>query len=173
MAIRIEAEIKNKIYKYYIHRMTRNLLKVIPKSHTIGLNKILITDEFNSKNKKNIGLYWRKSKWRASSIEISYLAVYEEKPLRMFIPCFGKGALALVLYHEIGHHYHHRLRHGINKEKREDFADKYEKHFTQRAFRKWRWILVPIAGVIDFISGKKRAPKKNRESDEKDTIDAD
>jgi hypothetical protein len=72
------------------------------------------------------------------------------------LPFLAKFILAGVLYHEIGHHYHLRLTHGVTKNQREDFADEYRKKMLRRTFYWWLLLLRPLRPLIHRLRNSRK-----------------
>ena len=153
--IKIENCLCNRFYVYYTNRVINKLFKYIPQNHLLGLEKIVISDFLSGNYKNSAALYWRKNDSSPALIEISFYAVFHKKPIvLMLLPFVGKFLLASVLYHEIGHHYHHSLKHGVRKNKSEIFAENYKKEMLKKAFWSWRIFLSPLAPFAKFMANR-------------------
>ena len=154
MTVRIENHCQKKIFLFNIEKKVRKLIDVIPKDHIIGLEKIIIVDEIkNNRVKNSAGIYNKKHELKSASIEISAEAVYRKMPKILFyLPFIAKFTLADILYHEIGHHYHYMYKHGINKNRKESFAENYRKEMLRKAFRVWLIFFRPISPLIKYLS---------------------
>lgn len=153
--VKIENNLTNSLFAYCTNRATEKLIKLIPHSHLVGLGKIVFSERFDRKYKNDAALYWKKKGDAPAFIELSFYAVFNERPFPfLFIPFVGKFLLASALYHEVGHHYHHSLKHGITNKKAEIFAEKYKKDALKKAFRIWRIFLYPLAPFARYMSNK-------------------
>lgn len=154
MTVKIENHCQKKIFMFDVEKKISQLIGVIPKDHIIGLEKIIIVDEIKNKKAKDAaGIYKKKHGMESASIEISVEAVYRKMPKILFyLPFIAKFTLADVLYHEIGHHYHYKYKHGVNKNRKESFAENYRKEMLKKAFRMWLIFLRPISPLIKYLS---------------------
>jgi len=130
----------------------------------MGLEKIIVSDIFSGKHSKCAGLYWAKSHKKSASIQIALYPVFHGKPfLLLFLPFIGKFLLSSVLYHEIGHHYHHFFKHGINRKNGEKFAKKYKNEMLKKTFCRWRIFLRPIAPLVKDIAKRHSGQQDKQE----------
>jgi len=156
MTVKIENRLSKKVPLFNIERRIKDLIKFVPQGHLIGLRKIIIVDTLLDKQAKNAtAIYRKKNNNDLASIEISFDSLFKGMPKVLFwVPFVAKFTLAAVLYHEIGHHYHYSFKHGINKKKKENFADNYKKEILKKAFWWWRVFLLPIAPIVKYLSKK-------------------
>jgi hypothetical protein len=156
MPLKIENRLKNKIYFFNIERNIKRLIKFIPQNDLIGLEKIIIVDTLHGKESRNAAaVYKKKNNYEPASIEISFTSVFKGMPSILFlIPFVAKFTLASVLYHEIGHHYHHTFKHGINKKRKEDFSNNYKKEMLKKAFWWWGILLRPLTPLVKHFVKK-------------------
>ena len=134
------------------------LLKVIPGEHIIGLEKIIITDDIKDKRFRGgvAGIYQPGHQNEKPFIVINYSVLFSEVPtIIQRLPFYFKLTLGATLFHEIGHHYHHHLKHGITKSNREEFAREYKKKMLAKAFWGWRFMLWPFAMISKNLAKKK------------------
>jgi hypothetical protein len=158
MAVKIKNTLNNKLFFYYMNRIINKLMKFIPQSHLVGLDRIIIYDTFSGKDKINAAYYLSRDSNSHASIEISFYSVYHGRPMiLLFLPFIGKFLLASTLYHEIGHHHHHSLQHGVKRDKSEDYAEKYKKEILREAFWGWRIFLRPFAPFVRYMDRKTKA----------------
>ena len=154
MNIKIDNQLQNKIFWFNIEKNIRKLLGVIPKEHLIGLERITIVDEIKDRKAKRLaGVYEKKNGVRSATIELSVKSIYKGMPkIFFFLPFVAKFTLADVLFHEIGHHYHHNYKHGIGKARKEKFAENYRKEMLKKAF--WLWVLIfrPISPLVRYLA---------------------
>ena len=154
MKVKIENFGSKRIFWFNINKKISKLLNIIPKEHLIGLEKIIVVYEIKYKKKqKAAGSYSAQNGWDPAVIELSIKSIYRGMPRILFLfPFVAKFSLANVLFHEIGHHYHHKFKHGINRSKKETFAEEYRKAMLKRAFWGWGIILRPISPLIRWLA---------------------
>jgi hypothetical protein len=113
---------------FNIDRIIRKSLKYCKPEHLIGLEKIVIVKEFKGHQKNALGYYNQKHNRKNASIYLAFYKIYEGAPRWVFyFPILFFTSMRLVLYHEIGHHCHYTLKHGVAKPKREEFAEQYKR----------------------------------------------
>jgi hypothetical protein len=156
MPVEIKVVSNKKIGFFNIAKTIRKLISMVPKDHLIGLKSIIVVDTFSSKHQKNASaLYWRKNGLDLAFIEISISNLYYGMPSFLFyVPFVAKFMLASALFHEIGHHFHHVFKHGIDKRKKEQSANNYKKEMLKRAFWRWKIIFFPIAPLLKYLLKK-------------------
>ena len=157
MAVNIIVNISNTRTSSRVGKYIRRLVNVIPGEHLIGLEKIIITDDNRDARFKGrvAGLYQPKHQNEKPYIVISYSTLFSDIPaIIRSLPFFFKLTLGSTLFHEIGHHYHHQLKHGITKSNREEFAREYRKKMLGKAFWGWRIIIRPLAMVLRVFTKK-------------------
>lgn len=139
---------------FNIEKTVQKLLKKIPNHHLVGLEYIVLVDEVTNKRshqKGAVGTYNRKYQHHPAKIEIAVKSLYDRIPrIGLFFPLIPKHMLAGVLYHEIGHHYHHHTGHGIKKEKAEVFTEHYSLEMMKKVFFWWAVFLYPISKSIHW-----------------------
>jgi hypothetical protein len=114
-----------------------------------------VCNYLNNKHQDSAALYWQKNNSTPAFIEIAIFMVFHNKPmLLMFLPFVGKFLIASALYHEIGHHHHYSLTHGVRKKKIEIFAEQYKKKMLKKAFWVWRIILLPFAPFARYMANR-------------------
>jgi hypothetical protein len=144
-------------------RIVVELLKVVPKEHLIDLESISIIDKFTLKKDKGAwGIYKQKYGLEQARIEIAveYLYNFKKPYMLRYFPLPGKIYLALVLYHEIGHHYRH-FTHGVSEKDNEKFADQYRDKMFLKAFNYFPLFMKPykiIATLLGLTQQKKVTP---------------
>lgn len=156
MDLSAENKSKDKVIGFIIKRKVNKLIRAIPKEHLIGLEKIIILDEIPNNKRRDIGgLYRQKQKNQPCSIELSVSVIFKGMPrIFFFFPFIPDFSLADVLYHEIGHHCHKRLTHGIKKEREESFAEKYRSEMVKKRFKWWAPFFIPFSPLIRFLNKK-------------------
>ena len=91
MTVKIENNLTNKLLIYYINRIINKLMKFIPQSHLIGLEKIVVSNTFGGKDKNNAALYSGKGRNSSALIELSYNSIfYKKSKALLFFPFVGK-----------------------------------------------------------------------------------
>lgn len=105
------------------------ILSVVPGRDTAGISKIRITDNFSHKKcLDSLACYIPDQRGRNCVIEINIVSLSEKKIPKYLFDSYPEIAalfLSEVLTHEIGHHVHTFKRHGIKKNRHEEFADRY------------------------------------------------
>lgn len=152
--IRIKSNLSNRYITYFATKKIRKFLYIVPKEHLIGLDTIVIWNTLSGNNRNYPGIYCPKYAGRRTAyMELAINTVYNGKPLLLFMPFIGNLLLSSVIYHEIGHHYHYRLKHNVNKRRRENFADKYRNKMLEEALSGWLsfFRLRPIAPFIKIF----------------------
>ncbi len=151
-----------------IERLIQELLRKVPQEHLAGLETIVLVDQVTHKRSRRQGvrgLYWPASQKRPATIELAPSLIYHGMPkFLLHMPFFAKFALANILYHEIGHHYHHRFAHGVTEEKSQSFADNYQHQMLKKAFFWWLLIVLPLWRVVRRFRGKRRQLGKRGKS---------
>jgi hypothetical protein len=143
---------------FNIDRIIRKSLKYCKPEHLIGLEKIVVLAAFNGSQKNALGLYNQKHKMKKASISLAFNKIYEGSPKWVFyFPIFFFTSMRLVLYHEIGHHCHYTLKHGVTKPNREEFAEQYKRRTMRASVPMALNILLRIARAIVLFVVK---PKK-------------
>jgi hypothetical protein len=136
-----------------IEKSIRKLLSHCESEHLVGLDKIIILDSFVGDKRACQGYYSRKHEQSKPTIYLSFDKIFWEKTTLPY--CFRfvvRVNLSRVLYHEIGHHYHHTLKHGVKRKNAEEFAVQYQKQMMRKTAPKWRYILYPIHLIILLIN---------------------
>ncbi|MCK4830405.1 hypothetical protein KA005_82570 [bacterium] len=156
MSIVIESKLENKIFGFITKKRIKKLILVIPKEHLIGLEKIIIVDQIEDKEKREVGgIYRQKYNNKPSSIELGINSIYKRMPrILFFFPFVATFSLSDVLYHEIGHHYHANFTHGIKKKRQEDFVEDYSKRMMKKKFRWWLRFISPLSPLIRYLNKK-------------------
>jgi len=154
MKILFDSNTKKRIFWFNFDKMILKLLDIVPKEHLIGIEKIVIVDEIKlKKGRKAAGAYKRKNGRDSAMVELSVKSIYKGMPRILFLlPFVAKFSLADVLFHEIGHHYHHKFKHGIGNSRAEKFAEDYRRSMLKKAFWGWAIILRPISPVIKYLA---------------------
>ena len=160
MPVKIENRLDDFVLFFNIEKKIMNLVKAVPQSHLIGLEKIIIVKSFHVKKLKDVAaIYNRRSDYIPANIEISFESVFlGMHRIFLLFPFVVKFTLASVLYHKIGHHYHHSFQHGVKKKKSEVFADNYKKEMLKKVFWWWAIILRPVAPIIKYIVKRSSNP---------------
>lgn len=161
MALKIENRFHKRIHCFNVEKNIKKLLQIVPAEHLIGLERIIIVDEIQvTKKRRFAGSYREKQRHEPSTIELSVNSIYRGMPkIFFYLPFISRFTLADILYHEIGHHYHHKFKHGVNKKTKENFADNYSKEMLNKAFWFWKLIFLPITPLVRYLS--KNVSKSN------------
>lgn len=156
MNIKIENLSEKRIIGGILKRKVNKLIRTIPKDHLMGIDKIVIVDEIHDKKKRGLGgVYRKKEHGEACSIELSINAIFKGMPkIFFFVPFISVFSLADVLYHEIGHHYHNKFSHGINKKKEEILVEKYSLEMSKKKFKWWSYFLTPFTPLVKYLNKK-------------------
>lgn len=156
MSLSVEDRLENSLVGFITARRVKKLLRVVPREHLIGLEKIVILNEIRDKKKRRVGgIYREKSNEQPCSIELAIDRIYHGMPrILFFLPFAANFSLADVLYHEIGHHYHKIFTHGVKQHKQEHFAENYSKEMVKRRFKWWSFVFMPLAPFIRYLHKK-------------------
>jgi len=114
-----------------VEKFLIRIIKYIPKTDLIGLERIYITDKPGQWEKhldKAAGAYFQKQKGTSAYIEIYLSRLFNHvkgaESMNLIIPLQNVG-LAQTIFHEVGHHIEKTKSHGIKKNKSEKFAYNY------------------------------------------------
>ena len=153
MSLKIEHQLKKNIAGFITEKRVKKLLRIVPKEHILGLDKIVILNEIVDKKKNPIGgAYRQKANNQPCSVELAMNVIYKGMPgLVLYLPFAATFLLADVLYHEIGHHYYKIYCHGIKKSKQEDFVGEYSKEMLKKKFRFWLYFFLPLTSLIKYL----------------------
>jgi hypothetical protein len=153
VSVKIDNRTNRRPCGFDVDKMIRKLLRHCEPEHLVGLDKIIILDSFSGNEKNYNGYYYRKHGQRKPTIYLCFNNIFWGKTTLTY--CFRfivRFNLARTLYHEIGHHVHYTLKHGVRKENAEDFANRYQRKMWNQAAPKWRYILYPIHLIILLIN---------------------
>ena len=125
-------------FDFDIQQSLKNILEYLPKIDLIGLDHIYITDkpEQWKKHLSNAGgAYFEEKNNTPAYIEI-YLSemfshIKSTESFMLMKPIQNIG-LAQTVFHEVGHHIEKTRSHGINKNKREKYAEKYANNLLSK-----------------------------------------
>ena len=128
----------------------RELLLHVPPEHLVGLGRISVVDRFSERGHADaLGIYRRAFQRDRAVIELSAPNIFKDTPrLITLFPAWVRFNLAMVLYHEIGHHYEARLMHGVSKRDRENVADRYRAKMLAKSLLHWRWLVRIIYPIV-------------------------
>lgn len=144
-----------------LRAQTERLLSVVDDRDLLDLEEIDIRDELTQRSKGACAAYLASPDGPRGRIEISVPDVFAGLPrFFLLIPGSRRFVFAHALFHEIGHHVHHRRQHGINKRKVEQFAERYADAHLLRAFRTQLLFLVPFGRLLRWLV--KRGAAKGR-----------
>ena len=118
--------------KFPFKKYCNLFLSLVPPSDLIGIGEIRFVEKFAhpKSDKKALTHYLQGINGKTAVIEIhipnllklNISLVYYEK-----YPEIAALNLSGIIFHEIGHHVHQFKRHGVKKDKIENFADSYSK----------------------------------------------
>ena len=161
--VRIQENYKDYSPPFPARKSIERMLDHVPQVHLSGLKDIVLTNAeamnhsrrrkktWSRKRKVGLsqagGLYHQEWKGQPAWIEIFQDNIFNDQPwLLTKLPIFRDMMLAVVLYHEVGHHIH-RTQFKEHRE-REDVADDWQKKLSRSFLRKKYWylrvILFPI-----------------------------
>jgi hypothetical protein len=106
------------------------MFAVVPKEDTIGIGEIRFVDSYShpKTDRESLGCYLRGRNGTNAAIEIDIPNILKEKVNEFSFTKYPEVAalmLSQVLFNEIGHHVHTFKRHGVKKDKKEDFSESY------------------------------------------------
>lgn len=147
-----------------VHRM----LKIVPSQHLWGLDSIVLTNvpealartELEQRTlgrrrvplKDSLGYY--KPAWHGQPAQITLLVDNLERYWKRIWLRFGvlrDGALAEVLYYELGNHV--QQLHVPEYEGKKHVAEQYSAKFTRKFVTGQRWYLSPLAAPLTLLVG--------------------
>lgn len=152
--MRIENHLSRRPFLFDVEKEVNKLLSFIPPEHLMGLERIVLLDEiWANKGHRLAGTYKMKQGLQGPAIEISINSTFRGMPHIFFcLPFVARFTLADILYHEIGHHYHSAHTHGVNKKRKEQFAEDYGKIMLRRAVFFWTFFLRPLSPVLRYLA---------------------
>ena len=143
MAIKIENNSSRPSLPTRTDENIGNIIKVLPKEHMLGIERIRFVDFINDPRIRNTqkrltklpGLYHPKQSSQMAWIEISLDVLLPKGSLRKrFIPKITfKANLATVLFSLVGQHHFLTLRHSVKKGSIESSV----KEYTEKNIKKW------------------------------------
>jgi len=115
---------------YPFEHFCKLILSVVPKEDMVGISEIRFVDNFSDTkiNQDAFGSYDRGTTGRDAVIEVNipnHLKEEIDEYTFSHAPEVAALLLSTTVFHEIGHHVHLFKRHGIKKQKYEEFADNY------------------------------------------------
>ena len=131
----VKIEIMDEVkLKFPFIKFISHMVSLIPFNDIIGLNKIIIQNDFQIKSFKDNNLlqayYFRKNNVNKGYIKIALNNIINHSIPNYAFELYSEiGGLLLseIVFHEIGHHVHFNKRHGFTKDRYEIFANKYAK----------------------------------------------
>lgn len=118
-------------FRYPFAEYTQQIVEVLPKEDIIGIENVIFIDiirEFGKEAIEALACSVPHERDKRSDLYISLDNVAKEKiPQYLFndYPEIASLLLSEIVCHEIGHHVHTFLRHGVGKINKQSFADKY------------------------------------------------
>ncbi len=154
--LKIENRSCSKQY-FDVEKYIKKLLMIVPKGDLIGIERIVLIDEFKIKKRDCIvsaGQYFLLGNGKGE-IVIAVRTFFESMPkIVRYLPGVKKFLFVGILFHEIGHHNRYNFTHGINKSRNEDFAEWYSDRMMKKKFWLLKIILNPFRAIIKFINRK-------------------
>lgn len=138
-----------------IIKVIEKLLKRVPSEHLVGLEQIIVCDYVTSKINKNnaAGIYNPKHNQVSATIELAIQIIYKKfPPFLFYVPFIYKFLLASALFHEIGHHNHYKMGHGVKKSEGEKYAEKYCNKMLKKTFFWWLIWFIPFAPLVHWLN---------------------
>jgi hypothetical protein len=149
------------------------LMRTVPGQYLRGLDCVVLTNESGMSRKDRVGRVWsRKRKfdksrvlgrYHGSSRNSPYIELRVDKIISglngvfLRIPLLREIGFGAVLFHEVGHHIHHKIR--PQHLEKEDVADQWAKKLIGNFIRKQYWyalpILIPAFKVYGFLRRKR------------------
>jgi len=147
--IKVVSFLEKNIISFFVLKRVKALLKFVPPQDLIGINKIELINKFENKTYTNSGGIYSPGKNNDAKIILAIGTIYNGMPtflhLIPFIPSF---LLAMVLYHEIGHHYKNKLMHSTGIKGSEYHAEQYSDKILRE---KYKFFLLAIKPIYPFI----------------------
>jgi hypothetical protein len=111
------------------------MLKTLPATDLIGLDRIEVYEDGGKSKLKGqcrLGTYYCKEDNHGAYIELFLRNIYRGFSYRTILwPFFGEALLTNVLFHEIGHHCIKTYKHGIGRDRGEEYAQQYANKYTR------------------------------------------
>jgi hypothetical protein len=168
MAIKVENQSTIKLPSNFTLLVER-ILKIIPREHTIGLDRIIFVDEIDRPQLRNRlkmkmpGLYHPKQAAIPAFIEISCQQIAgtnEPFHKRITLRLTFKNNLAALLISLVGQHYYSTLRHSIKRGQMEPairgYSERYMRLWSQREYRFRAKIFKPFEPTLTNWARKMR-----------------
>jgi hypothetical protein len=147
------------------------MFSAVPKDDIIGIGEIRFVDSYSNRrgDRNSLGCYVRGTNGRNASIEINIPNILKERIHEFNFARYPEVAallLSQVVFHEIGHHVHTFKRHGVNKEKKEGFAEKYTAacYYRYLSSRKMKILADYKRGSRNFLEMNRDGRKSARKS---------
>jgi hypothetical protein len=147
------------------------MIDVVPSNDVIGICELRFVKTFsNPKTGRDaLGSYLQGRNGRDARIEISIPNVLERMISNFNFTKYTEVAallLSQIVFHEIGHHVHTFKRHGVVKNSREDFADRYTSacYYRYLSARKDKILAEYRRGSWNFLEMDKDGRNKARSS---------
>lgn len=160
---------------FNIEKMVNALLKSVPPEDLVGLQEILLVDEITTDSPgRKEGIYKMRVRHDPARIELAVKTIYRGVPrLVFFLPFVPKFLFAMVLYHEIGHHYQQYFTHRIKKKASENFAEKYSNRMLIKRFCGWLRFFYVLRHPIRWLRKKLRGRAETALAADNNRLDED
>jgi len=167
----------NEAYRDYtppvnVLKTLHRLLRTVPGKYLRGLDCIVLTNEAGMSRKDRVGRVWSRrrkfdksrvlGRYHGSSRDCPYIELRVDKIISSLngtflrIPLLREIGFGSVLFHELGHHIHHKIC--PQHEEKEDVADQWAKKLIGNFIRKQYWyalpILIPAAKIYRVLRRK-------------------
>jgi hypothetical protein len=156
-------------------KLLENLLDAVPAKYLVGLKTIVLANQSAlTRDQRRQKIWSRNRKIRLAEARGAYYAasrnssatvwlyvdniLRSEDPRLLRMPILRYGALATVLYHEIGHHIH--AAHRPVFEGKEDVVEEWSRILSGRFYRRRFWYLVPVLYPLALVRKLTRKIKK-------------
>lgn len=121
-----------------IESVITGILEYVPKADIVGLDHVLVSDlpgKWKKYRAEAMGAYFEKKADAPAHVElylkVMFSHIQRAESLHQMLPIQFVG-IAQTLYHEIGHHVERTRTHGIDRSKREKYAESYSKRLLDR-----------------------------------------
>ena len=153
MTLKINNLASNKTVGFLTEIRVKRLCTVIPHEDIVGLEEVLIVDNFEDKRIKNAGGYYTsRNKYETCHIALSVNSIYRDMPILIhFFPFIAVFLLARTFYHEVGHHHHKRYNYNTGNVGSEKFAEEYCNKMLKKKFKLWLLLFAPFKSLIRHL----------------------
>lgn len=134
------------LYPSLIRSRIRSLLTKISPEDLEGLEKVVVTQARGVKKRMRSGGEYSRAE---RTITLYINQILSGKYYLILFPFLGTLTLAMILYHEIGHHVIAK-RHSISKKEHEKYANYYARKSMQELFPLMRIVLSPLKPIVAY-----------------------